>query len=83
MGIGAILIISPLGRADSNTDKMEKEHHWHCLGDLSGGCGSGLLGIDIGQSEIAPVLKAGDLNQTLLDDLLSFLLCAGALQIKF
>ncbi|WP_020676201.1 cation:proton antiporter [Geopsychrobacter electrodiphilus] len=43
----------------------------------------GWIGIDIGQSEIARILHAIDFNQALLHGMLSFLLFAGALQIRF
>ncbi len=45
--------------------------------------GLGWLGIDIGQSEIARLLNAIDFNQALLHGMLSFLLFAGAMQIRF
>jgi CPA1 family monovalent cation:H+ antiporter len=45
--------------------------------------GLGWLGIDIGQPEIARLLNAIDFNQALLHGMLSFLLFAGALQIRF
>jgi CPA1 family monovalent cation:H+ antiporter len=45
--------------------------------------GLGWIGIDIGQSEIARLLAAVDFNQALLHGMLSFLLFAGALQIRF
>jgi len=43
----------------------------------------GWLGIDIGQPEIARILNAIDFDQALLHGMLSFLLFAGALQIRF
>ncbi len=43
----------------------------------------GWLGVDIGQSNIARFLNAVDFNQALLHGMLSFLLFAGAMQIKF
>ncbi|MGK2906439.1 MAG: cation:proton antiporter [Desulfuromonadales bacterium] len=45
--------------------------------------GLGWIGIDIGQPEIDRILKAVDFNQALLHGMLSFLLFAGAMQIKF
>lgn len=41
------------------------------------------LGVDIGQANIARFLNAVDFNQALLHGMLSFLLFAGAMQIKF
>ncbi len=43
----------------------------------------GWLGVDIGQDNIARFLNAVDFNQALLHGMLSFLLFAGAMQIKF
>ena len=43
----------------------------------------GWLGVDIGQSNIARFLNAVDFNQALLHGMLSFLLFAGAMQIRF
>ena len=45
--------------------------------------GLGWIGIDIGQPEIARLLNAVDFDQALLHGMLSFLLFAGALQIRF
>lgn len=42
----------------------------------------GWIGVDIGQSNFARILNVVDFDQTLLHGLLSFLLFAGALQIK-
>ncbi|MHB8708057.1 MAG: cation:proton antiporter, partial [Desulfuromonadales bacterium] len=42
----------------------------------------GWIGVDIGQSKLARMLNAVDFDQTLLHGMLSFLLFAGALQIK-
>ncbi|MDT8320447.1 MAG: sodium:proton antiporter [Xanthomonadales bacterium] len=42
----------------------------------------GWIGVDIGQSNFARILNAIDFDQTLLHGMLSFLLFAGALQIK-
>lgn len=41
------------------------------------------IGVDIGQSNIARFLNTVDFNQALLHGMLSFLLFAGAIQIKF
>lgn len=43
----------------------------------------GWIGVDIGQSNITGTLKAVAFNQALLHGMLSFLLFAGAMQIKF
>ncbi len=43
----------------------------------------GCLGIEIGQSHVARVLETIDFNQALLHGMLSFLLFAGAMHIKF
>ena len=43
----------------------------------------GWLGVDVGQSNIARFLNAVDFNQALLHGMLSFLLFAGAMQIRF
>ena len=43
----------------------------------------GWIGVDIGQSNVARILNAVDFNQALLHGMLSFLLFAGAMQIKF
>jgi len=45
--------------------------------------GLGWIGIDIGQPGIARILNAVDFDQALLHGMLSFLLFAGALQIRF
>ncbi|OEU57684.1 MAG: sodium:proton antiporter [Desulfuromonadales bacterium C00003096] len=42
----------------------------------------GWLGVDIGQANVAKILSGIDFNQTLLHGMLSFLLFAGAMQIK-
>jgi Na+:H+ antiporter len=42
----------------------------------------GWLGVDIGQANVANILSGIDFNQTLLHGMLSFLLFAGAMQIK-
>jgi CPA1 family monovalent cation:H+ antiporter len=42
----------------------------------------GWIGMDIGQDNIARILEAVDFNQALLHGMLSFLLFAGAMQIK-
>lgn len=44
--------------------------------------GLGWLGVDIGQANVAKILSGIDFNQTLLHGMLSFLLFAGAMQIK-
>lgn len=43
----------------------------------------GWLGMDIGQSQVARILETIDFNQALLHGMLSFLLFAGAMHIKF
>ncbi len=42
----------------------------------------GWIGVDIGQSSLAQLLQSVDFNQALLHGMLSFLLFAGAMQIK-
>ncbi len=42
----------------------------------------GWFGVDIGQANVAKILSGIDFNQTLLHGMLSFLLFAGAMQIK-
>lgn len=43
----------------------------------------GWIGVDIGQSSVSRILNAVDFNQALLHGMLSFLLFAGAMRIKF